>query len=146
DLIGRILNQSKEPWRVINLPALAEEDDPLGRKPGEPLWPERFPKEALANIRDNQALYWWNALYQQRPTKHGSIEWPGEYFDDSLWFDDWPDYMPIKVVALDPSKGRTKHSDYSAFVSLGECRGGLLWVEADLDRRPVGKIIEDAAE
>lgn len=26
--------------KIINLPAIAEDNDPLGRKPGEPLWPD----------------------------------------------------------------------------------------------------------
>ena len=146
DLIGRILKESKEQWRVINLPALAEENDPLGRQPGEALWPERFPKAALENIRDNQALYWWSALYQQRPTKHGTIEWPGEYFDDGIWFDEWPLAPLLKVVALDPSKGKTERSDYSAVVMVGEDLDGTLWVEADIERRPVGQIVASAAE
>src|SRR3954468_218625 len=33
DLIGRLAE--KDGWEVINLPALAEENDPLGREPGE---------------------------------------------------------------------------------------------------------------
>ena len=32
---------------AINLPALAEENDPLGRKEGEALWPEMSDEEAL---------------------------------------------------------------------------------------------------
>lgn len=29
-------------WKRIRLPGLAEENDPMGRKPGEALWPEKF--------------------------------------------------------------------------------------------------------
>ena len=36
DLAGRLLaDPDGEPWKVLNLPALAEADDPLGRAPGE---------------------------------------------------------------------------------------------------------------
>jgi hypothetical protein len=38
DLGGRLL-AADDDWRVLKLPALAEADDPLGRKPGEALWP-----------------------------------------------------------------------------------------------------------
>lgn len=43
DLAGRLLEDMKaggDQWEVISLPALAEENDPLGRAPGVSLWPE----------------------------------------------------------------------------------------------------------
>src|SRR5207244_2242627 len=46
DLVGRLLAEAEaegERWEILRLPALAEEADPLGRAPGEPLWPERYP-------------------------------------------------------------------------------------------------------
>lgn len=52
---------------VIRLPGLAEENDPLGRKPGEALWPERFNEKALAELRKSMGEYWFSALVQQRP-------------------------------------------------------------------------------
>jgi len=70
DLAGRLLREMEnggEQWEVISLPALAEENDPLGRAPGEPLWPERFPKSELLNIQRTLGSYLWAALYQQRP-------------------------------------------------------------------------------
>src|SRR5690348_3861723 len=46
DLAGRLLGemeQGGEHWEVLRLPAIAEEeDDALGRHPGEALWPQRF--------------------------------------------------------------------------------------------------------
>ena len=71
DLAGRLLkhmqNGTGEKWEVINLPAIAEENDLLGRKPGEPLWPERYDLKELNRIKDTTGSYWWSALYQQRP-------------------------------------------------------------------------------
>ena len=43
DLVGTLLEQNPEPWTVLNFPAIAEEADVLGRNPGDPLWPERWP-------------------------------------------------------------------------------------------------------
>lgn len=72
DLIGelRALEQ-REPtadrWDVIELPALAlDENDPLGRMPGEPLWGERFGVDDLRSIQTLSPRY-FEALYQQRP-------------------------------------------------------------------------------
>jgi predicted phage terminase large subunit-like protein len=75
DLVGRILSSNEgEQWTAINFPAIAEEDDVLGRKAGEPLWPERFDIETLERIKKTIGSYWWNALYQQRPSpEEGAI-------------------------------------------------------------------------
>ncbi len=71
DLAGRILKQiehgSGEHWEIINLPAIAEDHDILGRKIGEPLWPERYDLKELERIKYTTGSYWWSALYQQRP-------------------------------------------------------------------------------
>lgn len=70
DLAGRILAHAKETgeeWTVINLPALAEPNDELGRSEGEPLWPERYDAAALEGIRKTVGSYFFSALYQQRP-------------------------------------------------------------------------------
>jgi predicted phage terminase large subunit-like protein len=69
DLIGRILNsEDANQWTVINLPALAEEDDPLGRAVGEALCPDRFPREVLIDRQRVLGTYGFNALYQGHPT------------------------------------------------------------------------------
>jgi len=69
DLAGRILNgPDGKRWVVVRLPALAEEKDPLGRKEGEALCPDRFDEEWL---KDQQAImgeYAFEALYQGNPT------------------------------------------------------------------------------
>lgn len=54
-------------WEVLCIPAEAEANDPLGRKPGEMLWPEWFGKDPdfWTSARRNQRT--WSALYQQRP-------------------------------------------------------------------------------
>lgn len=81
DLAGRILNsEDGENWEVINLPAIAEENDQLGREVGEPLCPDRYDLKELRKIRIVLGRSWW-ALYQQRPQ-----EQEGEMFKRS-WFE-----------------------------------------------------------
>jgi predicted phage terminase large subunit-like protein len=41
--------------------------DPLGRAPGEALWPERFPVETLERTRRQMGTYSFESLYQQKP-------------------------------------------------------------------------------
>lgn len=149
DLAGKVQQeQQEEGWDVVSLPAIAEEDDLLGRRPGEPLWPERYPLERLEKIRAGQSPYWWNSLFQQRPSQHESVEWPAEYFDDRIWFDEWPrDHVIIKTMALDPSKGKSdKKGDYSAFAMLMVDRNFNMWIDCDMDRRPPEKIVTDGVE
>jgi predicted phage terminase large subunit-like protein len=68
DLAGWLLrDQAHERWVVLNLPAIAEVEDEIGRKPGDPLWPEAFPLERLETIRTSIGSRDWASLYQQRP-------------------------------------------------------------------------------
>jgi predicted phage terminase large subunit-like protein len=71
DLLGRITREEPERWRLISLPAVAEENDPLGRQAGDALWPERYPLQALEAIKQSVGSYWWSAMYQGRPAPAG---------------------------------------------------------------------------
>ena len=66
DLGGRILD-SGDQWRTLRLPALAENEDPIGRAPGEPLWPEWESTEALARKRAIIGERAFSSLFQQDP-------------------------------------------------------------------------------
>lgn len=98
DIIGRLTDPDNpkynralaEKIKIINLPAIADEDDPLGRAPGEALWPERYDLEFLNEQRSLDPLG-FEALYQQRPSlldgdlfKRENIKFykPGELPDD----------------------------------------------------------------
>lgn len=53
DLAARILENEVDEWGVVRLPALCEENnDPLGRKIGDALWPAEFSAERLNKIRE----------------------------------------------------------------------------------------------
>lgn len=80
DLIGRITDphnpyysaSEASRWRVVNLPALAMEDDPLGRKENEPLWPHRFSTTYLVNMREQDSRG-FSALYQGEPAPESGL-------------------------------------------------------------------------
>lgn len=70
DLIGRILRHNPGGrWEYIELPALADRDDVLGRAPGEALFPERYDAAALRERKDTLGSFWFNAIFQQRPVR-----------------------------------------------------------------------------
>lgn len=86
DLVGWLLAAEEEadetgaqknadPWELINLPALAEENDLLGREPGEALCPERYTAPALEERRRRIGERFWNALFQQKPTSATGEVW-----------------------------------------------------------------------
>ncbi|KOR93962.1 phage terminase large subunit [Geobacillus stearothermophilus] len=70
DLAGRLLEHEPERWTVVSLPAICDsENDLLGRKIGEPLWPEYgFDEKWAEETKKSVGSRTWNALYQQRPT------------------------------------------------------------------------------
>ena len=86
DLAGFLLSESPEQWRELRLPAVCDDpdSDPMGRRLGEPLWPERWPIEALEERKRDVTLSLgetgWQAQYQQRPMPPG-----GGIFPEKKW-------------------------------------------------------------
>jgi len=80
DLVGR-LEEDPQGLRLrrLRLPALAEEDDPLGRVEGEALCPERYTAAKLEQFRLSRGAYTFAAQYQQSPIALG-----GQMLDPSL--------------------------------------------------------------
>src|SRR5690606_28074652 len=103
DLAGRILPEDydgRSGWvdcrdgqrgYVLNIPAEAEHaDDPVGRQPGEFLWPEWFSERHWLIHKNNpRARATWASLYQQRPGASEGIDFQREWFN---WYD--PDTPP----------------------------------------------------
>lgn len=73
DLAGRVLRDQADEWYHLDCPAVAVEDreDPIGRAPGEALWPGRYSYDDLMVIKQAVGSYVWNALYQQNPFIEG---------------------------------------------------------------------------
>ncbi len=112
------------------------------------LWPERWPLYELMVLRATIGHAAFEAEMNDNPIDPASCEWPPEYLDwPGLMFEKWPERLEIRVVSIDPSKGKdAKHGDYSAIVSYGRSpNDGIEYVEADLARRSVDRICSDAA-
>ena len=79
---GTMLCRDGQMWEVLCLQAKAErDDDPLGRKVGEYLWPTWFPESHWATWEKNpRAARTWGALYQQRPAPDAGIHFNPEMF------------------------------------------------------------------
>lgn len=68
-------------WVILNLPALAEENDPLGREPGEALWPVKIPAEELHDIKSTMGSFRFNAVYQGNPLEPEGGVFKREWFE-----------------------------------------------------------------
>lgn len=81
DLAGRILASERAgDWTIVNLPALAEANDPLGRSEGAALCPERYDEAALDSIKEVLGSRSFAALYQQRPQPAEGALFKREWF------------------------------------------------------------------
>lgn len=124
DLVGRLTDptnpfydpdEAKE-WQVIDLPALALENDILGRKEGDPLWPERFGRDFLLRQKrlDPRGF---QALYQGRPSpEEGSFflkDWVKTYRQDEL-----PTNLRY-YVASDHAVSTLQGRDKTAMIPVG---------------------------
>jgi predicted phage terminase large subunit-like protein len=129
DLAGKLLQEMEdggERWDVFNFPAIAEEEDALGRQPGQPLWSARYDIDALKRIKRTLGPYWWAALYQQRPSPiEGNLfrRASFRYFSDKG--ENWELFIPegsrlvLKSEAVifqtcDPAGGAKQQNDYFA--------------------------------
>jgi predicted phage terminase large subunit-like protein len=112
------------------------------------LWQEREDLYALMCLRATIGHAAFASEKQGDPVNPEACEWPAEYFSGpGFWFDTWPEGIAIKALALDPSKGKdANHGDYSAFVKLGITPHQVMYVEADLQRRPTPQIVADGVE
>lgn len=142
DLNGKVWEDGQrggDRWERIRMPAIGSD--------GASLWPERWSIDALAKIKNGYVAagypWIWDWLYQQDGPDVVDAEFPAEYFDESIWFTRWPERLAYRVLSLDPSLGRSEKSDFSAIIRLGLDREGILWVEADLQRRDTARIVRD---
>lgn len=76
DLIGRVMNELSDKSLYINIPLEAEENDPLGRAPGDSLFPEigkdkNWLESTKKVYMTKEGQRSWLALYQGRPTAQG---------------------------------------------------------------------------
>jgi hypothetical protein len=98
-------------WRVLNFAALAREDDPLGRRVGEPLqhpWidPDDTQRalEHWQEKRRTSTLRDWNSIYQGDPQPAEGALLNGEQIAAATVFGELPEAIKTGV-AIDPSGG-----------------------------------------
>ena len=112
DLAGKLISEMEEgseDWTVLNLPAIAMENDTLGREMGEALWPERYPVEELMKMKRTVGSYWWNALYQQTPSPDEGNIFKRSWFK---YYDKCPENFDVIIHSWDMAFKGADDSDY----------------------------------
>lgn len=149
DIIGRITDPSNpkyaevfaDGFKMINIPALALEDDPIGRKVGEPLWPERFP---LKHYLEMQAVdpVGFSSLYQCDPTPAQGVFYQVDEIQ-TYKRGELPDNLTI-YAASDHAVGTKNHNDPSCMGTYGVCEKGNAYILPNLVWRRIDT--KDAVE
>ena len=144
DLAGRLLKNEPGEWEVIRLPRFAEQGDPLGRAPGESLWPEWFDSKSDKDAMRNPEVF--AALHQQRPTLED-----GDYFQRN-WImpntydrNELPSFADLRIYAAsDHACDEKQRSDPTCLLLSGVDKNGVTWVLPDLfwKRADTGTVVE----
>jgi predicted phage terminase large subunit-like protein len=128
DLVARLL-KAETGMRIkrLRMPAIAEPDDMLGRRPGDALCPERYDEQALDRIRVDVGPSAWASLYQQRPIAQGGGMFRRDRFKvwteakrtpDDLYYQLGEtvvdDALCWRFTTMDPAFIRSRKSDFTA--------------------------------
>ncbi len=123
DLTGRVLKSSIEKkgsdeWKLVELPALLDENSPSERA----LWPGFWSYEELLKLRAGLPTGKWQAQYQQSPVSEEGALIKRDWWRD--WVDQDGDALPPPkcktiIMAGDTAFTKSDHADMSAFVTFG---------------------------
>lgn len=157
DIAARLI-KSDINWEYIEIPAIANDNDILGREKGQPLWSKRYDLDSLNEIRLQMGDYWFNAKYQQRPmTSDSSI-----FKNENIQFYDNVNDFDFVYLSYDTAFKTGNLNDFTACVVFGFKNDKIyiinsyqkklqypelkLQVESDYKRyKPQAVLIEDKA-
>lgn len=126
--------------KIINLPAVAEDNDPLGRKPGEALWPERYDLDFLEEQRLIDPIG-FAALYQGRPSVMD-----GDMFKRENVQYYTPDELPSELRiygASDHAVGIKQRNDPSCLATIGiDRQNNIYFLDVYWQRQKTDIIVE----
>ena len=154
DIIGRLTDpenphynhEEAKSWKIIRLPGIAEEDDPLGRKPGEALWPEPRRDGTKYDVEYHRANQrrdplGFAALTQQRPTVADGILFRREtiqYYDPA----DLPDDLRF-YCSSDHAVGTNQRNDPSCLLKVGvDAQDNIYVIDAIWKKMPADVAVE----
>ncbi len=115
DLVGMInANPELAPrTKHIHLPALSEERE-IHRNIDEPLWPDRYNRNALMEIKNTVGPYDWASLYMGRPILTELQEFKPQWFKETNEFQ--IDMMNCRrFLTIDTAMSKNAQADFTGF-------------------------------
>jgi predicted phage terminase large subunit-like protein len=142
DLAGQILKTEKNAVH-INIPCEAEDNDVLGRKKGEGLFPEigkgtAWKDQMKASYIAGEGLDAWNAMYQGRPSVQGGNIFKRDWFK---FYDDLPT-MYQTIISVDAAFKDTKTSDFVAIGVWGKSGANVYLLDLINERMDFVRTLE----
>jgi len=118
DLTGRLIdfsikNPDAEPWEIVELPAILNQDTENEKS----LWPEQWPLEQLKAKKIAMDPRYWNAQYMQQPTSDTSATINRKMWN--IWPHDDPPQCDYVIQSWDTAFETKTTADYSACTTWG---------------------------
>jgi len=131
-------------WVILNLPAVAMENDPLGREPGTPLWDEQKPLNELQDIKREMGSFRFNAVYQGEPKEPEGNVFYRKWFRNSKVPDKKMDEMIKDLPSLRYwDLGASGEDGDSTAASLTYWDGEYLYWRKQIKRKLTAKGVMD---
>lgn len=102
-------------WVVLNLPAIADEDDILGRSPGEALCPQIMNEEDLEQIKSEMGSFRFEAIYQGTPRER-----EGKIFKRHWFLDERGEILSSILINSNQQPSPLNELRYWDFAASGE--------------------------
>jgi predicted phage terminase large subunit-like protein len=118
DLTGRLIdyqakNPNAEPWEIVELPAILNEDTENEKS----LWPEQWPLATLKATKASIDPQYWNAQYMQQPTSNSAAIISRKSW--RVWMGDEPPRCDYIIQSWDTAFEAKTTADYSACTTWG---------------------------
>jgi predicted phage terminase large subunit-like protein len=118
DLTGRLIdyqakNPEAEPWEIVELPAILNEDTENEKS----LWPEQWPLATLKATKASIDPQYWNAQYMQQPTSNNAAIISRKSW--RIWERDEPPRCDYVIQSWDTAFETSNTADYSACTTWG---------------------------
>lgn len=144
DLIGKIIKEDKLRYVYYNIPCEALENDILGRKKGEPLFPEigkdkawlEEYKEIYSGEEGEQA---WESLYQGNPLLEKGYIFEKQWFENI--YDELPEMM-FTAMSVDASFKGGETSDNVSIQVWGKRNSAMYFIDNVTRRMSFTETIE----
>ena len=138
DLTHYLLSKDEQ-WDHVSLPSIAKPGDPMGRKEGEALCPERYDSERLVRVKRATPSTIFDAMHQQNPTSVGPGAAYHGFSDKNLVA-----CQPILGLPLHISIDFNRTPNMHALIGQYDPRADKFFVYAELTESR--RVIDTAAE